>query len=781
MVGSLARAHATSGCTVWSSDLNPFVSREAEDIALRGIRFDPRNADELRGHARSWHAGRLRPVGDAAAQHWAVQEALRNAAAGATEVVCDATSAAINVAITAGIISALLPVFTVPKGSGGYRLVIDARPTNATLEPRRFRLDGIDKALRMCSPGGWLATLDLSSGYFHMPLRPSAAGFLAFIIGGVVYRFLVAPFGLSLSPISFYLVLRPVMRQMRAEGHRVVLWVDDFLVAGRTRAEADRALARLRELLELYGFVADPRKSMAETAQVAKFLGFVIDLERGVLRLPSDKRASYLQAAVAARVAARKGALTRRDVASLAGKLESASRAYPALRAGARALLRQVSGVGAAVPPSAWRRRVTLTTRALADLDWVVEVLGDDSLALESPAFRPPGVIAITADASSKGYGGHLGPPPPHSRRDAWVPPGDGASADPTWVGGLWTPPDAGPLPHIVVLEGIALLVALQHNLERIRGRYVALHTDSVWLRAALEKQGHDLRDLDAVVRAIHATAASVGAVVYDTSWVASEDNWLADALSRGEDTADFGVSDGAFERIAHHFGACETDVFAAPHNARCSKYFAVMGAAGAAPAPPADTAAGARPGRARGVPPAQRAVPGGELPPHLLRLVGADPAESTSHGAADPGGRAHRAGAAAAPAASAGAAAAAAAASATSRPAAPLGIPRDRLLRGDAFTQDWAAHGRLWIHPPLALLPRVLDMLQATGAEATVIAPVHALHWEPLLRDLSDRDPLPLAASDLVRGRSFPATATIPPGPWYAWSVGGQRAAHSA
>ena len=42
-----------------------------------------------------------------------------------------------------------------------------------------------------------------------------------------------------------------------------------------------------------------------------------------------------------------------------------------------------------------------------------------------------------------------------------------------------------------------------------------------------------------------------------------------------------------------------------------------------------------------------------------------------------------------------------------------------------DAFAQTWLGE-RLWVHPPPSLIPHIVQMLEATGAEAFVCVP----HW---------------------------------------------------
>lgn len=75
-----------------------------------------------------------------------------------------------------------------------------------------------------------------------------------------------------------------------------------------------------------------------------------------------------------------------------------------------------------------------------------------------------------------------------------------------------------------------------------------------------------------------------------------------------------------------------------------------------------------------------------------------------------------------------------------------------------DAFAQEWA-HEKLWVHPPPFLLDEVVAMLQASGAEAVVLAPTwRAAPWYGMLMGLA-RD-----VHHLPRGALRKVAADAPP-----------------
>jgi hypothetical protein len=78
---------------------------------------------------------------------------------------------------------------------------------------------------------------------------------------------------------------------------------------------------------------------------------------------------------------------------------------------------------------------------------------------------------------------------------------------------------------------------------------------------------------LEALIEILDA-AAAVGASVF-FRWVRRNIIHETDALSKFEDVMDFGLSSRALSRVWAHFGTCDIDAFAAPHNNVLPRFFA--------------------------------------------------------------------------------------------------------------------------------------------------------------------------------------------------------------
>ncbi len=67
------------------------------------------------------------------------------------------------------------PLFLVPKKGGKWRLVHDLRVVNDSIVYRRFRLAGLQQVRQRLRRGAWMASVDLTDAYYHIPLHPAEA------------------------------------------------------------------------------------------------------------------------------------------------------------------------------------------------------------------------------------------------------------------------------------------------------------------------------------------------------------------------------------------------------------------------------------------------------------------------------------------------------------------------------------------------------------------------------------------------------------------------------
>ena len=292
------------------------------------------------------------------------------------------------------------------KPSGGVRLIHDcSRPLegsiNSMASDEHCHYQTLKEATEFIKPGYFMAKLDLESAFRSVPLHPDE-----FEVTGMKFKFpgnsrssylydTRLPFGAKKSPSIFNRLTQSVRRMMAKRGyHRLIAYLDDFLIVAPTKEECKAALNTLLRLLRDLGFAISYNKVEAPT-QIITFLGIQISSLDMRLSLPEEK-ATTLESLLDS-FADRRHA-TRTQLQSLAGKLNWACQVVT----GGRTFLRRIlSSIDALAKP---RHKLRLDSLFFADLRWWKDFFHHfHGTTISSAISRPTVAIEMDSCGSASG------------------------------------------------------------------------------------------------------------------------------------------------------------------------------------------------------------------------------------------------------------------------------------------------------------------------------------------------------------------------------------------
>ena len=95
------------------------------------------------------------------------------------------------------------PLVVVIKKDGRVRLYLDAHKINQIIIPDWESPEAIDEIFQKFSGVKYMTSLDLTAGYWQVPLACESRKYTAFLFNGKNYQFKQLPFGLNTSVASF--------------------------------------------------------------------------------------------------------------------------------------------------------------------------------------------------------------------------------------------------------------------------------------------------------------------------------------------------------------------------------------------------------------------------------------------------------------------------------------------------------------------------------------------------------------------------------------------------
>ncbi|MDP2789023.1 MAG: reverse transcriptase family protein, partial [bacterium] len=165
------------------------------------------------------------------------------------------------------------PVFIVPKKEPGtYRFVQDFRQLNQNSLDDRYCMKVVNECIGDIGRAGStiFSILDLTSGFWQMPLKRSCREYTAFTIPGLgQFEWLVSAMGLKSAPSGFQRLVELAMQGLQ----NVIVYIDDLILHSHDHESHRRDLQKLFDCLRKTGLKVNLKKCNFGSNNVS-YLGF---------------------------------------------------------------------------------------------------------------------------------------------------------------------------------------------------------------------------------------------------------------------------------------------------------------------------------------------------------------------------------------------------------------------------------------------------------------------------------------------------------------------------
>ncbi len=210
---------------------------------------------------------------------------------------------------------------------GKLRLVIDLKYVNAHLVKQKIKYEDWKYFMQYVESGGYAYKLDMKSGYHHIDIFLQHQTYLGFSwkfpgkATPTYFTFCVLPFGLASAPHAFTKCMRPIVKHIRSNGIKFVLFLDDGAGTNKNKLLCKKEAKFAINAFGAAGVVINVEKSDFSCCQCLEWLGLIWNLKDNKLEIP-ERRLLSLHASLK-KVVQSNYYVSARKISSIVGKIIS--------------------------------------------------------------------------------------------------------------------------------------------------------------------------------------------------------------------------------------------------------------------------------------------------------------------------------------------------------------------------------------------------------------------------------------------------------------------------
>ena len=164
------------------------------------------------------------------------------------------------------------PIVLVKKKDGTLRMCVDYQRLNVVSRVDAYPMPRVDDLIDRLGKAKFIITLDLSRGYWQVPVREDAHAKTAFTTSIGLFQFRVMPFGLHGAPATFQRMMDKLLWDV---GEYAAAYVDDVVIHSTSWSEHLQHIQRILQKLREAGLTVKPRKCQFGMIRCS-YLGHVV-------------------------------------------------------------------------------------------------------------------------------------------------------------------------------------------------------------------------------------------------------------------------------------------------------------------------------------------------------------------------------------------------------------------------------------------------------------------------------------------------------------------------
>ena len=148
----------------------------------------------------------------------------------------------------------ILPIFLKKKTDGSFRLILNLKSLNKSIEKQHFKMETITSLLKLVTPN----MLHLKDAYYAILISEEHQEYLKFANKDYLYKLTCLPNGYCHGPQKFTKALKPPLSKLRLKKTTIAAYLDDCLNVDKRKRKCWENTKTIVDTFQNLGFTVHP-------------------------------------------------------------------------------------------------------------------------------------------------------------------------------------------------------------------------------------------------------------------------------------------------------------------------------------------------------------------------------------------------------------------------------------------------------------------------------------------------------------------------------------------
>ncbi|KAA6385141.1 MAG: hypothetical protein EZS28_019333 [Streblomastix strix] len=153
---------------------------------------------------------------------------------------------------------------------GSFRKILDYSKLDKELKVKHFKMESVENLMEIIEQKDWIALIEIKIDFHLIKIEEKLSDHLAFQFNSKTYKYVAMPFCISLTPMIFAIILRPIIQEIWNNWKlKMVVYADDMILVDQDQQNLGQKILGIIQYLDKMGLAISGKKCRIVTTDAS--------------------------------------------------------------------------------------------------------------------------------------------------------------------------------------------------------------------------------------------------------------------------------------------------------------------------------------------------------------------------------------------------------------------------------------------------------------------------------------------------------------------------------